>query len=113
MGKSFLVDFRSGGHVVPILLSMLSTIALVEMVIPWLEKSVGNRSTSSISPPGNLTNDLTQILLAYLFAAMLIGALTSVSSLAGENTLKSLDRQAIAWVRENTPENSRSLCLAR
>ena len=109
----FLVDTRSAGHVIPIPMALLSTISLSEMVFPWFltikpdSPGAGMETTMT----GAFSNRLCQILLTYLFIAMLIGSFSSVSSLAGFNTLQAQERQAMDWVRGNTPTTSRFMVI--
>jgi len=110
LAASFLADPRGAGHVVPVLLALLSAAALGGMVLPWLgTPQSGDRPadwTRTLSRP------LVQACLGYLFLAMWIGSFTSATSLSGLNVLPAADRQALEWVRLNTPPGSRFVALA-
>jgi hypothetical protein len=103
----FLIDMRSAGHVIPIQLALLATITLSDMIFPWFLAAQPNPSGRAPAATGAFSSRLCQALLAYLFIAMLANSFSSVSTLAGLNTLPVQERQAMDWVRENTPPDSR------
>jgi hypothetical protein len=109
----FLVDPRSAGHVIPILLALLATIALSDMVFPWFlaKKQNSSESERATALTAAFSNRLCQAFIVYLFIAMLIGSYSSVSSLAGFNTLQAQDIKAMNWVGGNTPANSRFVVI--
>ena len=112
MVACFLVDMRSASHVIPIQLALLATITLREVVFPCFfvvpPATSGGESYAELE---TLFHRLGQAFLGYLFIAMLINSFTSVSNLTDLNILQVQERQAMDWVRENTPPDSRFVAL--
>ena len=109
----FLIDLRSAGHVIPIPMALLATITLSDLIFPWFLAPKPTPAGTGVAPDWTvaLSNRLCQSLLAYLFIAMLIGSFSSVSNLAGFNTLQVQERHAMDWVRANTPTDSRFVVI--
>ncbi len=108
----FLVDMRSAGHVIPIQMALLATVTLSEVIFPWFimvpPTTLGGESHPEIDA---LSHRLGQAFFGYLFIAILINSLTSVSNLSNLNVLQVEERQAMDWVRENTPADSRIVAI--
>ncbi len=107
----FLTDMRSAGHVIPIQLALLATITLCDMIFPWFMSAQPKESEQSPTGTRVISNYLNQVLLAYLFIALLANSFSSVSDLATFNILPVQDRQAMDWVRQNTPAGSRFVVI--
>ena len=111
LAASFLVDLRSAAHVATLQLALLATLTLVDMVFPWFKHSPADPARPVSASSGALPSRLAQIFMAYLFVTMLIGSFNSSINLSALNTLGVPDRQAMDWVRENTPVDSRFVVL--
>ena len=107
----FLVDMRSANHVVPIQLALLATVTLREMVFPWFLVPRSNEIGKVPVVKNAFHNRLCQALMVFLFIALLSNSFTSVSNLAVFNVLQVQERQAMEWVRENTPADSHFVAI--
>ena len=103
----FLVEGRSAPGPAAIPLAMLAAIGLVDVVIPGIQAAVrGERDEESIDQISPTERNIFIYLAVYLlFSAYQFGFQLSSA------TLYPGDREAMTWVRENTPEDSRFLVL--
>ncbi len=106
---TFLTDPRSAPHVVPLQISMLAALGLVEVLFPALARLAAPEA------PGVDVNTFLAVgkgrwILGYLLLVLLVGAIVNVQTL-GTYVLSSDDRIALAWVSAHTPSDSRFLSL--
>ncbi|MCX7608644.1 MAG: glycosyltransferase family 39 protein [Anaerolineales bacterium] len=99
----FLTDPRSAPHVIAIHATLLATISLTDFIIPAFER---------FSKPWQETlgTNFGKVLLGYLLMMMVFNAQKNLLQI-GNSVLSAADRQAIAWVAEQTPANSRFLIM--
>src|SRR5262249_34671516 len=107
---AFLSDPRSAPHVVPMQVSMLAALGLVEGVFPALA-----RLADANAQPENTTTFLTKgagrWVIGYILLVLLAGAIINTQTLATYR-LSEDHRSALAWVRTNAPPASRFMVLA-
>ena len=102
----FLFAGRSATNLVIIPLAMLAAVGLVEVILPALQVSVKGDAEQSSRVTAVERNFLIYMMLfmvfsAYQFGFQLTGAALPIS-----------DREAMDWVRQNTPNDSRFLVLS-
>ncbi len=106
---AFLTDPRSAPHVVPLQVSLLAALGLLEVVFPALARLVERDAL-----PGSLNAFLSRgkgrWALGYILLVLLVGAILNTQTL-GSYVLSREDRSALAWVAANTPPDSRFLSL--
>ncbi len=101
----FFVEGRSAAGPASIPLAILAAIGLVEVILPALQLSAGKDAEKSDYVLPVERNIFLYVLLYLVFSTYQFGA-----QLAGA-TLYPPDQEAMIWVRENTPEDSRFLVL--
>ncbi|MCS7009775.1 MAG: hypothetical protein NZL98_00195 [Anaerolineales bacterium] len=99
----FLTDPRSAPHVIAIHATLLATISLTDFIIPAFERF-------SKTWQETLGTNFGKVLLGYLLMMMVFNAQKNLLQI-GNSVLSAADRQAIAWVAEQTPANSRFLIM--
>jgi hypothetical protein len=101
---------RSGSTFAMIPVSLMSSIALVDIILPALDK----RSKSKFPTPPDHPKRLwgSKLLLGYLFISLLLSAiLQPYIPDSGLEILSSGERAAMKWVSENVKEDSQFLVL--
>ena len=106
MAVPFFVEGRSAAGPAGIPLAMLAAVGLMDVVIPALQASVKNDAEKSFEGVSSIERNVTFYLLLYLvFSAYQFGFQLSAA------TLYPPDEEAMYWVRDNTPADSRFLVL--
>jgi hypothetical protein len=105
MAIPFFVEGRSAAGPASIPLAMLAAIGLVEVILPALQLSVKKEAEYSDQVSVAERNIFLYVMLYLIFSIYQFGAQLSAA------TLYPPDREAMNWVRENTPEDSRFLVL--
>lgn len=106
---SFLVQARSAAWVANIALVLMAAIALDKIILPGLA-AIKNQPAQTNYKPAIYSNPVARILLGYIFLYLM--GTTYLYSLAEATVhLSEKDREAMTWVQENTPVNSRFLLL--
>ena len=105
---TFLTDPRSAPHVVPLQVSMLAALGLVEIVFPALARLVDGEQPPSV--PIFLSAGNGRWVLGYLLLVMLVGAIVNIQTLR-TYVLSGDERAALNWVAEQTPADSRFISL--
>jgi hypothetical protein len=101
----FFVEGRSAVLPAAIPLAMLAAIGFVDIVLPALMPNAGKALQESDQLSGVEFGLFVYLLFFLVFSTYQFGLQ------AADNTLAVSDRQAMDWVRENTPEGSRFLVL--
>lgn len=101
----FFVEGRSATGPASVSLAMLAAIGFVEVVLPALQLSVRRDAEQSGTVSSVERNVFLYVMLYLVFSTDQFGA-----QLANA-TLYPPDRDAMSWVHENTPEDSRFLVL--
>lgn len=105
MAIPFFVEGRSAAGPASIPLAMLAAIGLVEVVLPALQLPVKKEAEQSDQVSTAERNIFLYVMLYLIFSIYQFGAQLSAA------TLYPPDREAMNWVRGNTPEDSRFLVL--
>jgi hypothetical protein len=105
MALPFFVEGRSAPGPAAIPLAMLAAIGLVDVVLAAIQKPSENASSQSEFLPNIERNVFIYIILYLIFSAYQFGYQLSNAKLYPP------DREAMGWVRENTPANARFLVL--
>ena len=107
---AFLSDPRSAPHVVPVQVSLLAALGLVDVVFPALARlAPANAQPENTS--AFLARSAGRWMMGYILLVLLAGAIINTQTLATYR-LSEEDRSALAWVRTHTPPGSRFLVLA-
>lgn len=112
----FLVEGRSASVPAAIPLAMLAAVGLVDVIFVAFRSSAGKaedaveqKDSSGAEQaeylPSVERNVLVYVMLFLVFSTYQFGLQLS------DNSLSTQDQEALAWVKENTPENSRFLVL--
>ena len=101
----FFVEGRSAPAPAAIPLAMLAAIGLGEVVIPALQRLINKDEEPTHQISIVERNIFIYLMLYLLFSAYQFGFQLSAATLYPE------DREAMRWVRENTPEDSKFLVL--
>ena len=113
MAIPFFVEGRSAAGPAAIPLAMLAAVGLVDVIFPALQASVkkarvepGRKEVDASVVLQPVERNVTIYLMLYLvFSAYQFGFQLSAATLYPE------DQEAMVWVRENTPDNSRFLAM--
>lgn len=105
MAIPFFVEGRSAAGPAAIPLAMLAAVGLAEVILPALQPSVGRGAESSEGVTSIERNVFLYLLLYLIFSAYQFGLQLSNS------TVYPQDHEAMLWVRENTPVDTRFLVL--
>jgi hypothetical protein len=105
MAIPFFVEGRSAAGPAAIPLAMLATIGLVDVIIPALQASAKKDAEPSNQVSSVERNVFFYLLLYLVFSAYQFGFQLSAA------TLYPPDEEAMYWVRDNTPVNSRFLVM--
>lgn len=101
MAIPFFIEGRSAAGPAAIPLAMLAALGLVEVILPAIQPAPSNEAeVSSVE-----RNIFIYLILFLIFAAAQFGIQLSAA------TLYPPDEEAMRWVRENTPDDSRFLVL--
>lgn len=105
MAIPFFVEGRSAAGPAAIPLAMLAAVGFAEILLPALQASVKKDSQPSDEISSIERNVFFYLLLYLVFSAYQFGFQLSTA------TLYPPDQEAMVWVRENTPQDSRFLVL--
>ena len=106
MAIPFFVEGRSAAGPAAIPLAMLAAIGLVDVIFPALQASVEKEAQQTSDQISSIERNVFFYLLLYLvFSAYQFGFQLSAA------TLYPPDEEAMYWVRDNTPADSRFLVL--
>jgi hypothetical protein len=105
MAIPFFVEGRSAAGPAAIPLAMLAAIGLVDVVFVALQRSAETEAEQSEQVSSIERNVFIYLLLYLLFSTYQFGSGLSNA------TLYPPDQEAMAWLRENTPEDARFLVL--
>jgi hypothetical protein len=106
---AFLADPRSAPHVVPLQISLLAALGLVEVIFPALARLV-ERDAPPAGVGTFLSSGKGRWVLGYILLVLLVGAIINIQSL-GTYVLSQDNRSALSWVVRQTPPESRFLSL--
>lgn len=101
MAIPFLVEGRSAAGPAAIPLAMLAALGLVEVILPALQASLAKDA----EVPSTERNVFIYVILYLIFSTFQFGLQLSTA------TLYPPDEQAMRWIRQNTPQDSRFLVL--
>lgn len=102
----FLIAGRSATNLVIIPLAMLAAIGLAEVLLPALRVSVRGEAEQSAKVTAVERNVILYLMLFMVFSAYQFGFQLSGAA------LPTSEREAMAWVRQNTPNGTRFLVLS-
>jgi len=105
-GLSFLYDPRSRGVAALFPFLMLAASALTVVLVPM----IGTLSKRGGGPSKGFSNPFVRIFIYFVTFYVLINAGLTSAQLS-RLVLPEADRQAMAWVRANTPSNSRFITI--
>ena len=105
MAIPFFVEGRSAAGPAAIPLAMLAAVGFADILLPALQASVKNEAQPSDGVSSIERNVFFYLLLYLVFSAYQFGFQLSKA------TLYPPDQEAMVWVRENTPQDSRFLVL--
>ena len=105
MALPFFVEGRSAPGPAAIPLAMLAAVGLVDVVITAIQAPAGKEAKQSDEIPAVERNVLVYLVLYLIFSAYQFGYQLSNAKLYPP------DQEAMAWVRENTPDDARFLVL--
>ncbi len=106
MAIPFFAAGRSATNLVVIPLAMLAALGLAEVVLPALQASGRGDAGQSVQVSPIERNILLYLLLYTVFSAYQFGFQLSGAALSEP------ERDAMLWVKENTPEDARFLVLS-
>jgi hypothetical protein len=102
-----LLEPRGGGLYMMLPLSMLAGYAISQVILPVL--MAGNSTNAPTSSQFNLRNGF----VAFIFLYSLLSASTVSNKIVRQLTLTEDDLNALRWVRDNTPINSRFVIITQ
>ncbi|MFT3895646.1 MAG: glycosyltransferase family 39 protein [Anaerolineales bacterium] len=105
MAFPFLLEGRSAPGPAAIALAMLAAVGLIDVILPAIQKSFGKEKDNADAVPSAERNVFIYLALYLTFSAYQFGF-----QLSGA-TLYPPDQEAMAWIGENVPANSRFLVL--
>lgn len=106
MAIPFFVEGRSAAGPAAIPLAMLAAIGLVDVVLTGLQTLSGDEATKGSDQVTSIERNVFVYILLYLiFSTYQFGLQLSNA------TLHPQDREAMSWIHENTPDDSRFLVL--
>jgi hypothetical protein len=106
MAIPFLAAGRSATNLAVVPLAMLAALGLAEVVLPALQASGGREAGQSVQVSSVERNVFLYLLLYMIFSAYQFGFQLSGAALSKP------ERDAMLWVKENTPEDARFLVLS-
>src|SRR5574339_900561 len=107
MAIPFFVEGRSAPGPAAIPLAMLAAFGLLDVIIPGIQAAIGRQGDEASAEQVSATE---RNIFIYLAAYLMFSAYQFGFQLSGA-TLYPGDREAMSWVRQNTPEDSRFLVL--
>ncbi len=103
----FIMEPRSAPWILTMPLTMLTGIALTDLLLPGLASIGSNRANPVFNP---FRAKIVLLFLGFITAYSLLGAYAFTLKMGGDH-LSNSDEKAMKWVSQNTPANSRFIIL--